>query len=61
MNICVAFLLLIGFLKQQQQQKMIVWLWYQIIPSYLDCYKLDISILSDVFHGFPKNCVVHQL
>ena len=39
----------------------IVWFWYQIIPSCFCCSKLYILMFSHIFHGFSKNCVVHQL
>ena len=47
------------FLKKNLD--VIVWFYYQIIPSWFGCYQLHISMFSHIFHGFSKKCIVHQL
>ena len=40
---------------------MIIWFWYSIVSSSFCCQKLNISIFSQIFHIFSKNCIVHQI
>ena len=54
-----SFLWLINF--QKRNCWMIVWFWYQIIPSCFSCYKFDISMFSHILHTFYKNCFIHLL
>ena len=34
---------------------------YWIVSSCFSCYKLDISMFSDIFHGFPKTALFINL
>ena len=54
-----SFLLLVNF--QKFFCCMIVWFRYELIPSCFSCYNHNISVFSDIFHYFSKNCVIHQL
>ena len=40
---------------------MIIWFWHKIIPSYFGCYKINISMISYIFHSFYKNSIINQL
>ena len=61
MNILCFFFDFCDYEFSEKNCCMIVWFWYQIIPSCFSCYKLDISMFSHIFYSFYKNCIVHQL
>ena len=49
-SVFFPFLLVMTYLKKLCC--LIVWFWYLTIPSGFDCYKLNISMISHIFHSF---------
>ena len=40
---------------------MMVRFWHQMVPSCFGCYKLNISMISYIFHSFPKTALFINL